>query len=145
MTLGADGAPCNNNLDAFTEMRLAALIHRARLLDPRVMPARRVFAMATVDGARALGLGDAGYLGVGALADFVVLDLRGVHLNPCTDVHDPYSIIVYSARPSDVKHVVVDGRLVVFDRRVLTVNEEEVVEGARRALERVLARLRSRA
>src|SRR5207237_1945636 len=94
VALGADGAPCNNRLDVFAEMRLAALIQKPRL-GADVLPAGAVLELATLGGARALGLEDEiGSLAVGKRADLVVIDLREPHLNPAG--RDPVSHLVYS-------------------------------------------------
>jgi 5-methylthioadenosine/S-adenosylhomocysteine deaminase len=111
--IGADGAPCNNRLDAFEEVRLAALIQKPRL-GPDALPAARAFELATLGGARALGLeAEIGSIEVGKCADLIVLDLGGPHAQP--DEADLVSRIVYSGRASDVRHVIVDGRVVVRD------------------------------
>jgi cytosine/adenosine deaminase-related metal-dependent hydrolase len=138
VSLGADGAPCNNNLDAFLEMRLAALIHKPRA-GPRAMRAAQVVRMATLGGARALGIEDqVGSLEVGKRADLIVVDTRGAHVTP---VEDPHSAIVYACRASDVRHVVVDGRVVVRDGKLLTLDPAEVIEVARERAARVFSRL----
>jgi len=122
--LGADGAPCNNRLDAFTEMRLAALIQKPRL-GPDALPAAQALELATLGGARALGLeAEIGSIEVGKRADLVVLDLEGPHAQPAEA--DLVSRIVYSARAADVRHVLVDGKLVVKDGRLKTANLEEI-------------------
>ena len=125
VALGADGAPCNNRLDAFEEMRLAALIHKPAA-GPRAVPARTAFEMATMAGARALGLAaEIGSLEVGKRADVVVLRRDGLHNSPLGGA-DVFSQIVYSHRASDVESVVVDGRLVVAEGRLLTGNESAI-------------------
>lgn len=122
--LGADGAPCNNSLDAFAEMRLAALIQKPRL-GPDALPAAQVLELATLGGAQALGLeSEIGSIEVGKRADITVLDLSGPHTQP--DDADIYSRLVYSARAADVRHVIVDGKLVVKDGELKTVKIEEV-------------------
>ncbi|HEY9284732.1 MAG TPA: 5'-deoxyadenosine deaminase [Pyrinomonadaceae bacterium] len=123
VTLGADGAPCNNRLDAFTEMRAAALLQKvSRGAD--ALPAPRVLRMATIDGARALGLGgEVGSLEVGKRADVTVVDLARLHLTPRPDV---VSTLVYAATPADVRTVVIDGRVVLRDGELLTLDEREV-------------------
>jgi cytosine/adenosine deaminase-related metal-dependent hydrolase len=109
--IGSDGAPCNNNLDAFMEMRLAALLPKPRL-GPTAMPAIEVLEMATLGGARALGLqDDVGSLEVGKKADLVLLDLNGLHCSPAGN--DLYNQIVHSARSTDVETVLVDGQVLV--------------------------------
>ena len=122
--LGADGAPCNNRLDAFTEMRLAALIQKPRL-GPDALPAAQALELATLGGARALGLEtEIGSIEVGKRADLVALDLEGPHSQPAEA--DLVSRIVYSARASDVRHVLVDGHVVVKDARLKTAKVEEI-------------------
>ena len=126
--LGADGAPCNNRLDAFEEMRAAALIQKPRL-GPESLPAAQVLELATLGGARALGLEtEIGSIEVGKRADLVVLDLEGMHTQPAEA--DLISRIVYSARASDVRHVLVDGRVVVRDGVLKTAEVEEIRRAA---------------
>jgi cytosine/adenosine deaminase-related metal-dependent hydrolase len=126
--IGADGAPCNNRLDAFTEMRLAALIQKPRL-GPEALPAAQALELATLGGARALGLEtEIGSVEVGKRADVIVLDLDGPHAQPAEA--DLISRIVYSARAADVRHVVVDGRLVVKDGVLTTANPSEIRRAA---------------
>jgi 5-methylthioadenosine/S-adenosylhomocysteine deaminase len=139
VSLGADGAPCNNNLDGFLEMRLAALIHKPRC-GPRAMPAAQVVRMATMGGAAALGLdGEIGSLEVGKRADVIAVDMAsGAHVAPTAD---PYAAVVFGCRSSDVVDVVVDGRVVVRDRRLLTADRAQVVADARERAARVFARL----
>ena len=133
--LGADGAPCNNRLDALAEMRLAALIQKPRC-GPDALPAARVFEMATLGGAAALGLGaEIGSIEPGKRADLTVLDLSGLHAQP--DHGDIYSRLVYSACASDVKHVIVDGKIVVQDRVLKTARVEEIRKEANKAAERL--------
>jgi 5-methylthioadenosine/S-adenosylhomocysteine deaminase len=128
VALGADGAPCNNRLDAFAEMRLAALIQKPRL-GPDALPAAQVLELATLGGARALGLeAEIGSIEVGKRADLTVLDLSGPHAQP--DEADLVSRIVYSARAADVHHVVVDGRVVVKDGALKTAKVEEIRRAA---------------
>ena len=118
VAIGADGAPCNNRLDAFAEMRLAALIQKPRL-GPDALPAGQVLELATLGGARALGLAaEIGSIEAGKRADLIVLDLGGPHAQP--EDADLVSRIVYSARAADVRHVIIDGRLVVRDWELKT-------------------------
>jgi 5-methylthioadenosine/S-adenosylhomocysteine deaminase len=118
VALGADGAPCNNRLDGFAEMRLAALVQKPRL-GPETMPAAQVLELATLGGARALGLeSEIGSIEVGKCADLIALDLGGPHVQP--DEADLISRIVYSARAPDVRHVIVDGHIVVRDGELKT-------------------------
>ena len=122
--IGADGAPCNNRLDAFAEMRLAALIQKPRL-GPDALPAGQALELATLGGARALGLeAEIGSIEVGKCADLIALDLSGPHAQP--DDADVISRIVYSARAGDVRHVIVDGRIVVRDGMLKTADVAEI-------------------
>jgi cytosine/adenosine deaminase-related metal-dependent hydrolase len=132
--LGTDGAPCNNTNDLMQEMKLAAIIHKAKSYDPTLVPAETVLEMATINGAKALGLEDhIGSLKVGKKADFVAVDMRRVHLQP---YFSPVSAIVYSATGADVRIVVVDGEIVVEGGKLKTMDEEEVwKEGERRGHE----------
>ena len=127
--IGTDGPASNNDLDLFDEMDAAAKIQKYMLGDPAVLPAETVFRMATMGGARVLNLHDEiGSLEVGKRADIVLVDVRRPGLTPLYRV---YSHLVYAARGSDVTTVIVNGRVVVRDREILTVDEEEVMERAR--------------
>jgi len=112
VALGADGAPCNNNLDGFTELRLAALLHKHRA-GTHALPAWQALELATIGGARAIGRAhEIGSLEVGKRADVVVVDLLTPHVVPSPD---PVSAVVYAAQSRDVRHVFVDGRHLVRD------------------------------
>lgn len=127
VSLGADGAPCNNRLDMFTEMRSAALLQKLAH-GPEVLPANQVLRMATINGARALGLEpEIGSIEVGKRADVIVVDLKKLHTSPSPEV---VSALVYSAQASDVRTTIIDGRLVMSDGRLLTLNESEVIDEA---------------
>lgn len=139
IAIGADGAPCNNNLDMFVEMRTAALIQKP-FYGPTSMPAPLVFEMATIGGARAMGLEDeAGSLEVSKKADLAMLDLQHPHTEP-TDGVDVYSQLVYQAKSSDVVMTMIDGKIVMRDGRLTTINEEEILQKARAAIRRVASR-----
>ncbi|HEV8587700.1 MAG TPA: 5'-deoxyadenosine deaminase [Pyrinomonadaceae bacterium] len=127
VSLGADGAPCNNRLDMFTEMRSAALLQKA-LHGPEVLPASRALRMATLDGARALGLADeVGSIQVGKRADVIIVDMNRLHAAPERGV---ISSLVYSTQPSDVRTTIIDGRVVMRDRKLTTMNEADVIAEA---------------
>ena len=133
VSIGADGAPCNNNLDGFLELRLAALLHKHRT-GPRSLPAPEVVRLATMGGAAALGLADRiGSLEVGKRGDMIAVDLSPLHTVPTSS---PWSAIAYAAKACDVRHVAVDGKLVVRDRALLTLElpkvREHAVSAARR-------------
>jgi 5-methylthioadenosine/S-adenosylhomocysteine deaminase len=139
VALGGDGAPCNNTLDAFHELRLAATLHLPRF-GPRAMPPSEVLAMATIRGARALGLADEiGSIEVGKRADLAVVDLSGPHCAPPGD--DPHATLVYCARASDVTDVLVDGRAIVRDHKLLTLDAGKLARTAPGEMRRLLARL----
>ncbi len=127
VSLGADGAACNNRLDMFTEMRTAALLQKLAH-GPEVLSAAQVLRMATIDGARALGLdNEIGSLEVGKRADVIVVDLNQLHSSPKQDV---ISSLVYSAQPSDVRVTIIDGRVVMRDGELLSLNEDSVMADA---------------
>jgi 5-methylthioadenosine/S-adenosylhomocysteine deaminase len=138
VSLGADGAPCNNRLDMLTEMRTAALLQKvSRGAD--ALPARRVLRMATIDGARALGLDqEIGSLEAGKRADITVINLANIHMTPRPA--DPISTVVYAAQASDVRTVIIDGQPVMLDRQLQTLDEREVIEDAERESALLLSR-----
>jgi 5-methylthioadenosine/S-adenosylhomocysteine deaminase len=124
VSLGADGAACNNRLDMFTEMRTAALIQKA-VKGPEALPALTVLRMATIGGARALGLDDRlGSIEKGKIADLVLLDLNRLQTTPHPD---PVSTIVYAAGASQVETVIIDGSIVMRDHRLLTLDEQSII------------------
>lgn len=130
VSLGADGAACNNRLDMFTEMRSMALLQKS-LHGPDVIPAKQALRIATIGGAIALGLEkQIGSLEAGKQADVAVINLRSLHSSP---YQDPVSALVYSAQTSDVQSVVIDGQVVMKDRELLTIDERAVIEDASRA------------
>jgi 5-methylthioadenosine/S-adenosylhomocysteine deaminase len=128
--LGTDGCASNNNLDLFTEMDMAAKLHKVHRLDPTVMDAATVLSMATRDAARVLGLEkQIGSLEPGKLADVIVVDTRQPHLVP---MYAPVSHLVYTVRGSDVRHSIIHGKIVLQDRRLTTIDVEKVMADARR-------------
>ncbi len=133
VSLATDGACSNNDLDMIGEMRTAALLHKVHTLDPTVVSARQVVEMATLGGARVLGLEHRiGSLEVGKEADVITLDLSAPHLTPA---YDPYSLVVYAAKASDVRDVFVRGNPLMLDRELQTLDEERILKEARRHLE----------
>ncbi len=136
--LGADGAPCNNRLDGFTELRSAALLAKVRREDAAALGAGDALAMATIEGARALGLeSELGSIEVGKKADVIVVDLEGPHALPGGDA---VSRLVYACTAADVRHVFVDGRWVVNDRALTTLDLDEVRASAKHEAKRLHAR-----
>src|SRR5207253_3683180 len=127
VSIGADGSPCNNRLDMFTEMRTAALLQKVQH-GADILPARRVLRMATIDGARALGLEkEVGSLEVGKRADVIVVKLDQLHSSP---EGDSVSALVYSAEASDVRATIIDGQVLLRDGELLAMNEKSVLEDA---------------
>jgi 5-methylthioadenosine/S-adenosylhomocysteine deaminase len=132
VSLGADGAACNNRLDMFQEMRLAAMLQSV-VLGPGALTARDALTMATREGARAIGLGsEVGTIEVGRKADLIMVDSRGVHQVPG---QDPYSTLVYASQPTDVRLTVIDGRIVARDGALTWAETGAIGEEARQAAE----------
>jgi 5-methylthioadenosine/S-adenosylhomocysteine deaminase len=124
--LGTDGCASNNNLDLFGEMDMAAKLHKVNNLDPTVMNAQTLVEMATIDGAKVLGLEKiTGSLEVGKRADLIVINTNKPHLVP---MYNPYSHLVYAANGHDVTHSIIDGNIVMEDRRLLTLDVEDIIE-----------------
>jgi 5-methylthioadenosine/S-adenosylhomocysteine deaminase len=133
--LGTDGAASNNDLSMWEAMDLAAKLHKLYSNDPRVVTAEEAFALATIGGARALHLEkEIGSLEVGKRADLVIVDLDSLHQLPRYNI---YSHLVYATKASDVRTVVIEGRLVMRDRRLLTLNEALIKQKAAAFRERV--------
>jgi len=138
VSLGTDGAGSNNNLDLLEEMKFAALLQPLAERDPKAISAWDVLEMATVRGARALGIEDeVGTIEVGKKADLVLLKRKVPHMIP---FHNIPSLIVYSANGNDVDTVIIDGKVVMRNKEVLTVKEEDVMREAQRIFEDLLDR-----
>ena len=134
MALGADGAPCNNNMDPWVEMRHAALLAKHRT-GTTTLPAREVLRMATFDGARALGLDErCGSLELGKRADVQVVSLDDLHVAPATDV---VSALVYACQSRDVRHVVVDGEIRVRAGELVGLDARRIAATAREEARRI--------
>ncbi|MBW2568127.1 MAG: amidohydrolase [Deltaproteobacteria bacterium] len=124
--LGTDGCASNNNLDMLQEMDTAAKLEKVGRLDPTVMSAHTVTHMATCNGVRVLGMENiAGSLKAGMKADIVTIDLNKPHLTP---MYNPFSHLVYAVNGSDVTTVIINGKIVMKDRQLLTINESEVMK-----------------
>jgi 5-methylthioadenosine/S-adenosylhomocysteine deaminase len=127
--LGTDGCASNNNLDMIKDMSLAAKLHKAARLDPTVMDAQTVIRMATIDGAKVLGMEKLiGSLEVGKKADIIIIGLNKPHLTP---LYSEYSHLVYAASGADVDTVIINGKLVMENRKLLTIDENEVMQKVR--------------
>jgi len=139
VSLGGDGAPCNNNLNMFMEMRLASLIQKP-FYGPRSMPAPTVLEMATLGGAKAMGLEkEIGSLEEGKKADMVLINLDGWHTRP-QNAASFYSQLVYQAHASDVTATIVNGRLLMQNGHVLTIDEEKLKTAVEASIKRISQR-----
>lgn len=136
--LGPDGpAGSNNDFNLFEEMDLTAKLAKLASMDPRSLPAPQIVAMATILGAKALGMeSEIGSLEPGKRADLVTVDTTALHALPA---HDPYSMLVYSLKASDVRDVAIEGRLTVEDRKLKTLNVEEIRRSVARLRDKVKA------
>src|SRR2546423_3488314 len=134
--LGTDGAASNNDLNLWEEMDTAAKLHKLISKDPKVVSAQEAFEMATIRGARALHLEkEIGSLEAGKRADIVIVDLDDLNQTPYYNI---YSDLVYATKAGDVRTVVIEGRVVMRDRRLLTLNEETIKADAQRYRERIV-------
>jgi cytosine/adenosine deaminase-related metal-dependent hydrolase len=126
--LATDSSASNNSLSMFSEMKAAALIHKARVYSPTIMNAKTVFRLATIDGARVLGLEkQIGSIEIGKKADLVLLDLNLPETIPYNQ-EDIYPTIVYSANPNNVATVLVDGEILMENRILKTLDEKSIVK-----------------
>jgi len=135
--LGTDGAASNNDLDMFEAMRQAAFLAKLHTMDPRALPARTALEMATIEGARALGMeSDIGSLEPGKRADLIAVSTAAPRQVP---MYDPFSHLVYVTRGDDVRTTIVNGRVLMRDRKILTLDEAEVLRESRAMADRVRA------
>jgi cytosine/adenosine deaminase-related metal-dependent hydrolase len=135
--LGTDGAMSGNTLDVIGQLGYVAKLHKLENHDRTVMPAIDVVEMATLGGARALHLEDRlGSLEVGKLADVIVIDTSSTSMVP---LYDPYTALVYAASPRDVRTTIVNGREIMRERRVQTVDTREVREHVRALMKNIEA------
>ncbi len=138
VALGTDGCASNNDLDMLSEMDTAAKLHKVATLDPTAVKAEAVLRMATIDGARALGLDDRiGSLEIGKQADLIVIDIRQPHLTP---FYHPASHLVYAARGGDVTTTIVGGRVLVADRRLTVLDADAIMDRMGRLAQEIDAR-----
>jgi len=138
VSLGTDGPASNNTLDMLQNMKIAALLQKAHYGDPTVLPAKTVLEMATKNAAKALGLERTiGSLEPGKRADIALIDFKKPHLTP---QHNPYANIIYSANGSDVQTLIVDGRMLMENKCVKTLDEDEIMEKARETALNLLTR-----
>lgn len=123
-SLGTDGVSSNNNLDMFSEMKLAGLLQKVNSLDSKVLTTGEIIKIATQNGAKALGL-NTGIIEEQKLADIILVDTKVPHMTP---LRNPLSNIVYSALGTDVNTVICDGKILMEDKKLTTINEEEIIE-----------------
>ena len=135
--LGTDGAASNNDLDMFEAMRVAALLHKHANVDPRALSARTALEMATIRGARALGMDKRiGSLEARKLADVITVSASGARQTP---MYDPISHLVYVMRGDDVQTTVVNGKILMRNRKVLTIDEKATIAEGRAWADKVRA------
>jgi len=138
--LGTDGAASNNDLNMWEEMDLAAKLHKLTTGDPKTLPAEQAFEMATIRGARALHLDKiTGSIETGKRADIAIVDLDSLNQVPYFNI---YSALVYSTKSTDVRTVIINGRVVMLDRRLLTLNESVIKKDANAYRERIIQSLK---
>ncbi|MBW6440735.1 amidohydrolase [Patescibacteria group bacterium] len=135
VSLGTDGSASNNNLDMFSEMDYAAKLAKVTTLNPEVAKAKEVVRMATINGAKALGMeNEIGSLELGKKADLIILDFNKPHLVP---VYDYYSHLVYCASGSDVETSIINGKVILENRKIKTFNLEETIEKSNSIAEKI--------
>lgn len=144
VSMGTDGAPCANTYDMIQEMRVSALVHKGSRRDAGAITAEEVLTMATINGAKALGLeSEIGSLEVGKKADFVIIDPSGLHCVPFDPEQvleggiDPVTAVVFSCSGADVDKVVVDGDILVDGGRLVKCDEKQIREEAQRTIRRI--------
>jgi cytosine/adenosine deaminase-related metal-dependent hydrolase len=147
VSLGTDGAPCGNTYDMLREMHLAGIIHKGTNLDAGLVGAETVLEMATINGARALGLEkDVGSIEVGKKADFVVVNPGGLHAAPFEETQvleggvDPMTTVVYSCTGANVEMVVVDGEVLVSAGNLVKMDENGIIEAAKKSIKGIRER-----
>lgn len=138
VSIGTDGASSNNDLDMWEEMRTVSLLQKVSTLDPCAIPAYTALQMATVNGAKAIGReGELGIINTGAFADILLVDLEKAHLYPHTNL---ISELVYSTHASDVDTVIINGDIVVENRKCLSMNAQEVCTTAQKHIDALLSK-----
>lgn len=138
VALGTDGVSSNNNLDMLQEMRSCALLHKVNSMNPTVLPAYQALEMATLNGARVLGIDrEFGQLKAGLKADMILVGLDEAHMIPRYDI---LANLVYSGQASDVKTVIINGNIVMENREIKTFDEKEVLEHARKTAARLIGK-----
>ena len=138
--LGTDGAASNNDLSLWEEMDTAAKLHKIFSKDPKVVSAEQVFMMATIGGARALHLENMiGSLETGKRADIAIVDFDSIHQTPYYNI---YSSLVYATKAGDVSTVIVNGKVLMRDKRLLTLDESAIKKDANLYRQKIINSLR---
>lgn len=135
VTLGTDGAVSNNSLNMLETMKFGALLQKAHLWDATLVDAQQALDFATRNGARALGI-NAGSIEEGKLADMFLMELKAPNLLPANNL---LSNLIYSSNPSNISDVIIDGKLVMEKRKILTVDEEKIFDKAQRVAEKLMS------
>ncbi len=145
--IGTDGPASNNDLDMFEETRLASFLQKGIFGDPTLLPAKKTWGLATIEGAKALHIDHlTGSLEVGKRADIAVVSMSNTHQQPrfTRDPEGVYAQLVYATKATDVRDVIVDGKILMRDRKLLTLNESDILEKATAIAERIDAFLTAR-
>ncbi len=133
--IGTDGASSNNNLALIEDMRLVSFLAKGVSRNPELLPAKKLLEMSTETGAKNVGFEDVGVIKEGYKADIILIDKNSPNLTPFTD---PYSMVAYSMEPGNVHTVIIDGKLVMENRKILTIDEEEIKKEAVKLVRRLL-------
>ena len=138
VSLGTDGAPSNNRMNLIDELFLASLIHKGRLIDPTVLPAEKILEMATINGAKSMLLDkETGSLETGKKADLILINPNSVE---CLPLNDPISNLVYALHSSHVESSMINGKWVMKDRQILTIDETALIESIKEKSKAIVKR-----
>jgi len=136
IALGTDGAASNNNLSMLQELRLASYLHKGININPEILPAKDAIRMATINGAKALGQeSNVGSLEIGKRADIIIVDTKTPNVWP---PHDPYSLITFCAQDANIRTTIIDGRIVMQDWLLTTINTKKIMTNAKEAITRLI-------
>ena len=136
LSIGTDGVAANNNLNFLQEISLMAKLQKALNDDPTIFPSNEMIQIATIGGAKALNKSEQiGSIEVGKKADIILIDIYNIEAQP---MYDPYSHLVYSLTSEQIKDVIINGKIVMRDRRLINVDEEELIEKAKYYQKRIL-------
>ncbi len=133
--IGTDGASSNNNLALIEDMRLTSFLAKGVSKNPELLPAKKLVEMSTITGAKNIGFENVGVIKEGYKADIILIDKNAPNLTPFAD---PYSMVAYSMEPGNVDTVIIDGKIVMENREILTIDEEEVKKEATKLVKKLL-------